>query len=221
MLGAGRAARATHARALCSPNRPSSQANSHAVGGAPANQAKQLPDSGVKFPVKKSTDGEHGGYLPNLSPRPTVSLFFGGGKRLLGHKAELTTTRTSSPCKVRARASVSPSECPGVRQCGGALGAGPETPAHHLTVDGQSHRAGDSDWSVLGNWNSHPESLVLRTHSWCPTSKSLPLAREPWLRGGVRRLSPRARREPPYCVFAILGSDGKSKQGPEYPSDGS
>lgn len=170
MLGAGRAARATHARALCSPNCPSSQANSHAVGGAPANQAKQLPDSGVKFPVKKSTDGEHGGYLPNLSPRPTVSLFFGGGKRLLGHKAELTTTRTSSPCKVRARASVSPSECPGVRQCGGALGAGPETPAHHLTVDGQSHRAGDSDWSVLGNWNSHPESLVLRTHSWCPIS---------------------------------------------------
>lgn len=80
LLGAGRAARATHARALCSPNHPSSQANSHAVGGAPANQAKQLPDSGVKFPVKKSTDGEHGGYLPNLSPHPTVSLFFGGGK---------------------------------------------------------------------------------------------------------------------------------------------
>lgn len=71
MLGAGRAARATHARALCSPNRPSSQANSHAVGGAPANQAKQLPDSGVKFPIKKSTDGEHGGYRStNLSEMP-------------------------------------------------------------------------------------------------------------------------------------------------------
>lgn len=89
-------------------------ADSHAVGRAPSNQAKQLPDSGTKFPVKKLT-GEQGGYLPNLSPGPTTSLFFGGGKRLLGHKAELTTTRTSSPCKVRARESVSPSECPGVR----------------------------------------------------------------------------------------------------------
>lgn len=152
---------------------------------------------------------------PPCHPAPPFPLSW-RGKQPPCHKAELPTTRPASPWYGESKSERTTKANVQARD---SLG-GAEAPAHCLTVHSQSHQAGGPAGQLWGMEQSPTTSgcedmqLLSDPLQVCHMEgKRFPLHMNPsWL-------SPGGRKEPPYCVFPIFGSDGNSKQGPGYLSE--